>query len=56
MQIIDSLEPFNWDAQNTYDGVPKVLKPIEYLDNGAMYEGEWHPETNERDGRGRETK
>ena len=34
------------------DGIERVLKPIEYLENGAMYEGEWHPEKNERDGRG----
>lgn len=42
LEIIDSLPPFNWNAQpDVNDGRVREVRPVCVLENGAVYEGEW---------------
>ena len=37
---------------DTHDGLNRELRPITTLENGAIYQGEWNVETNQKDRRG----
>jgi hypothetical protein len=41
MQIRASLEPFKYDAAPSDDASVRTTKPMQQLENGAEYEGQW---------------
>ena len=41
MQIRASLEPFKYDPVTADDSQSRVRKPMQQLENGAEYEGQW---------------
>jgi len=49
---LKQLQPFNWDTSTTFDETERQLKPLSHFNDGSMYEGEWHPKTGLKDGRG----
>lgn len=52
MDIIEQLQPFDWTIQEMSDGKKREIKPICVLENGAVYQGEWLVDENQKDGRG----
>jgi hypothetical protein len=46
------LQPFDWTIQEINDGKKREIKPICVLENGAVYQGEWLVDENQKDGRG----
>ena len=37
---------------DSHDGINRELRPIVTLENGAIYQGEWNVDTNQKDRRG----
>jgi len=41
LQIIEQLQPFDWSIGEVDEYEQRAIKPIQVLENGAMYQGEW---------------
>lgn len=51
-EIEEKLGNFPYDDQEVNDNVPKIIVGPQEIENGAIYYGQWNPETNERHGFG----